>query len=105
MIIKEDHIKVVKNLTTQRQKQNHCPTDRPLRHPLSSDKIKKMCESTAYPDIIQMWLPELQKVEKEEELIARLEQKMVKQQEEFVKKIENAVMQINLDKLDLYQFD
>lgn len=107
MIIKEDHIKVVKNLTIQRQKRNRYPTAgisiRKL--PYSSDKIKKICKNTSYPDIIQMWLPELQKVEKEEELIARLEQKMVKQQEEFVKKIENAVMQINLDKLDLYQFD
>ncbi|MBO4708078.1 MAG: hypothetical protein J5594_05970 [Elusimicrobiaceae bacterium] len=101
MIIKEEHALIVKNLTTKRQVESNYPTDgRPFRAPLSSEKIQRMCERTSSNNIRKSWLPELRRVEKEEKLIARLEQKREEQLEKFSKQVEEAVLKINLEKLN-----
>ena len=100
MLIKEEHTKIVKNLTTARQSVRHYPIDRPVRYPLSSEKIQKMCERTSNNKIRKCWLPELKRVEKEEKLIAKLEQRRLDQQEKFSKQVEEALMNIKLEQLN-----
>lgn len=100
ILIKEEYAKIVKNSTIARQKANSCPIDKPIRLPQSSEEIQRMCERTSSNNVRKCWLPELKRVEKDEQLIARLEQRRFEQQEEFSKRVEEALMKIKLEKLD-----
>ena len=100
MIVKEEHSKIIKNLVIQRQRKIQYKTGINVL-PLSSEKIRKRyVEKTYDPVIVAIWTDELKAVEKDEQLIARLEQRRFEQQEEFSKRLEEALTNIRLEKLN-----